>query len=136
MALTFYPHIEDADKGSILERLEVLMEGAERYKAVVLETTTNTLKPTGEVTNEPQRRMIPREQKAAFNWEEISRVLRAIRELPESTKEDKLKKAHLLTKLSEVYEVLRAAKMSKLEAVRLALISEANQLKGGASQVA
>ncbi len=37
----------------------------------------------------------------------------------------------LLTKHADVYEVLRGAKMSKLEAVRLALISEAAQLKGG-----
>lgn len=128
MPLTFYPYADDI-RGSLRERIEILMEAAERYKAVVLETAA----PTKEDAQEPhsQKRTIPRDQTAAFNWEEIARVFREIRELPESTKEDKLAKASLLTKLAEVYEVLRAAKMSKLEAVRLALINEANQLRGG-----
>lgn len=131
MTLTFYPHSDDAQKGSLDERIEILMEAAERYKAVVLDVTAHP-----EPTNE-NKRMVPREQKAAYNWEEISRVLREIRELPEGDKTDKVKKGNLLAKLAEVYEVLRAAKMSKLEAVRLALISEANHLRGGgASQVA
>jgi|SRR5579885_119335 hypothetical protein len=130
MPLTFYPHLEDSQKGTLEERIDVLMEAAERYKAVVLDESTKA------VPSDPSKRMVPREQVAAYNWEEIAHVLRAIRELSESNKQDKLKKADLLTKLAEVYELLRAAKMSKLEAVRLALISEANQLKGGASQVA
>lgn len=129
MALTFYPHSDDAQKGSIEDRIEILMEAAERYKAVVLD---NAAKP--QLTE--GKRMVPREQMAAYNWEEIARVLREIRELPESTKLDKGKKGDLFAKLAEVYEVLRGAKMSKLEAVRLALISESNQLRGAASQVA
>jgi hypothetical protein len=130
MALTFYPHTEDAQKGSLDEKIEILMEAAERYKAVVLDESTKV------ASSDPNKRMVPRDMVAAFNWEEITRVLREIRDLPESDKLDKTKKGGLLTKLAEVYEVLRAAKMSKLEAVRLALISEANQLCGGASQVA
>ncbi|RDI41486.1 hypothetical protein [Aquicella lusitana] len=129
MPLTFYPHTDDAQKGSYEERVEVLMEAAERYKAIVLDVSA---KPTEQ---EERKRMVPREQTAAFNWEEIARLLREIRELPEGNKSDKLKKAVLLKKLAEVYEVLRAAKMPKLEAVRLALISESNQLQGG-TQVA
>lgn len=129
MALTFYPHPDDTKKGSIAEKIEVLMEAAERYKAVVLEVKPDLMED-GE-----KKRHTPRDQTAAYNWEEIARVLREIRELPEISKGDKLKKSDLLTKLAEVYEHLRAAKMSKLEAVRLALISEANHLKGG-NQVA
>lgn len=127
MALVFYPHPDDAEKGTLEERIEVLMDAAERYKAIILDA----VKP--ETTNQ---RMVPRELKAAYNWEEIARVLREIRESPEGSKTDKAKKAELLTKLAEIYEVLRAAKMSKLEAVRLALISEATQLRGGSTQVA
>lgn len=130
MALTFYPHTEDAQKGSLDEKIEILMEAAERYKAVVLDESTKV------ASSDPNKRMVPRDMVAAFNWEEITRVLHEIRDLPEGDKLDKTKKGELLTKLAEVYEVLRAAKMSKLEAVRLALISEANQLRGGASQVA
>jgi hypothetical protein len=107
------------------------MEAAERYKAVVLEASPQQTSTGGEV-----KRMVPRDQKAAYNWEEIARVLREIRDLSEADKEEKIKKGNLLAKLAEVYEVLRAAKMSKLEAVRLALVSEANQLRGSATQVA
>lgn len=133
MALTFYPSSEDAQKGSLEERVELLMEAAERYKAIILDAAA-AKSETGEAV--PKRGAVPREQTAAYNWEEIARVLREIRELPEGAKMDKRKKAELLGKLAEVYEVLRAAKMSKLEAVRLALISEANQLKGDSTQVA
>ena len=130
MALIFYPNTDDIQKGSVQEKIEILMESAERYKAIILDTTGKT------ESLDPKKRMVPREQTAAYNWEEIAGVLREIRELPEGTKTDKLYKATFLVKLAEVYEVLRAAKMSKLEAVRLALISEANKLKGSASQVA
>lgn len=129
MALTFYPHTDDAQKGSLEERIEILSDAAGRYKAIVLDVGLKTEGQEG-------KRSVPRDLNAAYNWEEIARILREIRELPELSKGDKLKKANLLTKLAEVYEILRAAKMSKLEAVRLALISEANQLGGGASQVA
>lgn len=131
MSLTFYPHSDDiSEKGSLIERIEILMEAAERYKAFVLDTHVT---PKDQVDPAAaNKRMVPRDQKAAYNWEEIARVLREIRELPEIDKIDKTRKGDLLNKLAEVYEVLRAAKMSKLEAVRLALISESNQLRGGA----
>lgn len=130
MPLTFYPHPDDAQKGTLLERIEILMEAAERYKAVILDTAAKSNAET------KKNYMTPRDQGVAYNWEEIAHVLREIRELPEGTKSEKTTKETLLTKLAEVYEVLRAAKMSKLEAVRLALINEANQLRGGSSQVA
>lgn len=129
MALTFYPHQDDTEKGDLKDRIEVMLEAAERYKAIILEVNA---KPEAE---DPKKRMTPREQSAAYNWEEIARVLREIRELPEMNTSDKANKSDLLKKLAEVYEILRAAKMSKLEAVRLALVSEANQLRGG-TQVA
>lgn len=129
--MSFYPYLEDVQKGTLEERIDVLMEAAERYKAIVLDESAKT-------AADPNKRLVPRDQIAAYNWEEIARVLREIRELPESNKIDKYRKGDLLAKLAEVYEVLRAAKMSKLEAVRLALISEANQLRGGgaATQIA
>jgi hypothetical protein len=130
MTLTFYPHPDDTQKGTLDDRIEVLMDAAERFKAVVLE---DKVFMPGE--NDENKRVAPRDQLAAFNWEEISRVLREVRELTESNATDKAKKSKLLSKLAEVYEVLRAAKMSKLEAVRLALMNEAAQLRGG-SQVA
>lgn len=130
--MRFYPHTEDAGKGSYPDRLELLLEAAQQYKAVVLDVGS-PIEPNEETT---KKRMVPRDQTAAFNWEEIASVLRHIRELPEGDKALKLTKAELLTRLAEVYEVLRAAKMSKLEAVRLALISEANQLRGSSTQVA
>lgn len=132
MPLTFYPHQEDMQLGTLDERVEKLMTAAESYRTVVLDTSTKIMS-----TDISGRGSIPRDLTIAFNWEELSRALREIRELAEINKTDKVRKAALLTKLSEIYEVLRAAKMSKLEAVRLALISEANQLRGsGTNQVA
>lgn len=127
MALTFYPHTEDTEKGSLKERIDVIADAAERYKAVVLDNAAKALEPDVEV----KKILLPRDQSVAFNWEAMARVLRETRELTEISNADKLKKAEMLTKLAEVYEVLRAAKMPKLEAVRLALVNEVNQLKGG-----
>lgn len=130
MPLIFYPNPDDSQKGmlSLEERIEILMDAAERYKAVVLDEKSAKEKLAEQAT----KLMVPRDMVAAYNWEEIAHVLRGIRDLPEANKPDKVKKAEMLTKLAEVYEVLRAAKLAKLEAVRLALISEATQLRGGA----
>src|SRR5579872_4368902 len=106
MPLTFYPYSEDAQKGTIDERIELLMGAAERYKAIITAVKTE---PGEEQKN---KRISPRDQTAAYNWEEIARVLREIREMPEGTKSDKARKGELLGRLAEVYEVLRAAKMS------------------------
>ncbi len=125
MALTFYPQTDDVAKGTLEERINSLLEAAERYKLVVVDSSA-----TAESTTEVKR-LVPRELKHAYNWEEIARVLRNIRELGEISRNDKLRKAHLLARLAEIYEVLRAAKMPKLEAVRLALMGEALQLRGG-----
>ncbi|MFZ2314494.1 MAG: hypothetical protein WAW86_02395 [Gammaproteobacteria bacterium] len=125
MALIFYPHADDTQKGSMDDRIEVLMEAAERYRAVVLDATNQPA-----ITTDDKKPMAPRDQAVAFNWEEIARVVRYIRMLPEVNRSDKMKKADTLVKLAEVYEVLRAAKMPKLEAVRLALISESTHLRG------
>lgn len=124
MALTFYPHSDDVAKGTLEERIDSLLKAAEHYKMVV--DSSVTAQSATEV-----KRLVPRELKHAYNWDEIARVLRNIRELSESNRNDKLRKAHLLARLAEIYEVLRAAKMPKLEAVRLALMGEAMQLRGG-----
>lgn len=128
MTITFYPHLEDI-RGSLPERIESLMEAAQRFKAIITEEAAKV------IPADPNKRSVPREILAAYNWEEIAKTLREIRELPEGNKLEKSKKGELLAKLAEVYEVLRAAKMSKLEAVRLALMGEANQLRGGAAPV-
>lgn len=133
MALIFYPAPEDAGKGSLEERVDILTSAAELYKSFILDAAEKIQLAT---SGEEKKMMAPRDQVVAFNWEEIASVLRSIRSLSESTGADKIKKAGQLTKLAEVYEILRAAKMPKLEAVRLALISEVGQLRGGSSQVA
>ena len=126
MPLIFMPHPEDTAKGELKDRVDVLMDAAELYKTEILDAEKD------KEVSEPKL-MVPRDLKVAFNWEEIARVLREIRELPEGNSSDKQRKSELLTKLAEIYEVLRAAKMSKLEAVRLALVSEATHLRSGSS---
>jgi hypothetical protein len=142
MPVTFYPHEDDLKTSSIQEKIEVLMEAAERYKAIVLEQkavaapaapAAPAASPEGGAP--ARKRVAPRDIVASFNWEEIARLLREIRELPEANHANKLSKSDQLVKLAEIYEVLRAAKMPKLEAVRLALMNEANQLRGS-TQVA
>lgn len=123
MALMFYPHSDDVVRGSLEERLDALMEGALRYKAIILDEQSKA----PEVVD-PNKRMVPRDLTVAYNWEEIARLLRDIRELIESSTAAKQRKAKLLRKMAEIYEILRATKMTKLEAVRLALMNEASQL--------
>ncbi len=125
MPITFYPHEEDISVGTIKEKLEILLTAAERYKAAILDAATKT----SEATMDAKARMAPKEITHAFQWQEIAFVLRQIRELPESNQANRAVKIEHLTKLAEVYEMLRAAKMPKLEAVRLALINEANHLR-------
>lgn len=139
MPLTFYPHSDDAQKGSLEDRIEILMESADNYKTVVLDLATKShseasaapaaVPGSPAATSKVEQRTAPSDLPIAYNWEEIAILLREIRDLPEATKQDKTRKGTLLSRLAEIYEVLRAAKMSKLEAVRLALINEANQLK-------
>jgi hypothetical protein len=131
MPMIFYPHQDELESSTLEQKLEVLMESAERYKAIILDVTKTEAAPTGE-----KKRATPREIAHVYNWEELACLMRAIRELPESAPSAKVNKADKLTKLAAVYEVLRGAKMSKLEAVRLALVNEANQLSAGSSQVA
>ena len=148
MPVHFYPQEENLQANSLQERIEILLEGAERYKAIILDTSAVKAAPAmpsapaaagAEVPAAApvtaRKRITPRDITAAYNWEEIARLLRQIRELPEANPSSKLAKANHLTKLAEIYEVLRAAKMPKLEAVRLALMNEANQLRGS-TQVA
>lgn len=127
MALIFYPGIDEPLRGKLSEKLDVLMEAAEQYKAIVLDEKNSLFEtPKGD----EDKRTIPRQLKAAFNWDQIAQVMREVRDIPETNPKDKQNKADYLMKLSEIYEVLRAAKMSKLEAVRLALMNESKQLRG------
>ena len=129
MPLVFYPHQDDTKRGSFEERIEVLLEAAELYKTALSDLTAKTEAEA----EEARRPTMPRELGAVHNWDEIALLLRELRELPEATRVEKNRKALLLTKLADVYEVLRAAKMSKLEAVRIALMTEASQLRDAGS---
>lgn len=132
MPLVFYPYEDDLEASTMEEKIDLMMEAAERYKAVITEAIDKTM-----LTEESTRkRLSPRDITVAFNWEELAKLLRQIRELPETSQASKISKADFLTKLSEIYEVLRSAKMPKLEAVRIALKNEASQLRSSASQVA
>lgn len=122
---TFYPHEDDLEASSLQEKIEILMEGAERFKASVLEEAG-----AQRAAPEKKKRTTPRDIQSSYNWNEIAKVLAEVRDMPEANQVNKLAKAETLTKLAAIYEVLRGAKMPKLEAVRLALINEANQLKG------
>ena len=96
MPLVFYPHADDTQKGSLEERIEVLMEGAERYKAAVLDVAA----PAAVTEETAKKRMTPREQAVAYNWEEVARVLREIRDLPEATIPNKARKDRKSTRLN------------------------------------
>jgi hypothetical protein len=137
MPLLFYPHTEDVSASTLSDRIEILLEAALRYKAIILgapaPSTSSALISAPGSPDEPKLRTAPKDLLVAFNWEEIAIAVRESRELPEALKEDRLKKADHLAKLAEIYEVLRGAKMAKLEAVRLALVGEANQLRGGST---
>jgi len=128
MTLIFYPHVDELESSTAEQKLEILMECAERYKAVILDVTKNP-----EVALGTKKQTTPRELAHTFNWEELAMLLREIRELPESNSSAKVTKSDRLTKLAGVYEVLRGAKMPKLEAVRLALVNEATHLRSGSS---
>lgn len=128
MPVVFYPSDDDIGIGSLDEKLEILMAGAERYKTTILDSKS--------VYADGEKKLSPKDLKIAFNWQELAKVLREIREQPEATPPARTAKADQLAKLAEIYEVLRAAKMPKLEAVRMALMNEANQLRaGGSTQV-
>lgn len=137
MPLVFYPHTEDLIASTLSDRVEILLEAALRYKAIILgapapSTSAALMMPEDPSAEELRsQRMSPKDMVVAFNWEEIAIAMREAREMPEATKDDRMMKADRLAKLAEIYEVLRSAKMSKLEAVRLALMSEVNQLRGG-----
>src|SRR5687767_14680728 len=127
MPITFYPHEDDLKKdvsATLGDKIEILLEGAERYKALVLDTSLAPEPPN-------PKGATPAEIKSSFNWDGLAMILRDTRALPEGNANDKRIKSERLLKLAEVYETLRSAKMQKLEAVRLALINEANLLRGG-----
>jgi len=130
MPINFFPHEEDLVHGTLKERLDVLFEAAERYKTMVLDVPMVKTDETPVI----KKIVLPKDITNAFNWQGLSAVMREIRELPETTPAYKETKAQSLARLAEVYEVLRGAKMTKLEAVRLALVNEATQLNSG-SQV-
>lgn len=131
MTVMFYPQEDELTSSTVDQKLEVLLESAQRYKALVLDVGSKVTESTGE-----KKRISPRDITYAYNWEEIAKLLHQIRNQPEGNPASKLAKSAKLKKLAEIYEVLRAAKMPKLEAVRLALMNESNQLASGGSQVA
>jgi len=126
MSVTFYPHEDDLDVSSVQEKLEVLLDAAERYKSAVLDEGAKIL---GEEEPAEKSKKTPRDIKHAFQWQEIASLLKDVRKMSESTPESRKSKIDRLNKLIEIYEVLRGAKMPKLEGVRLALVNEVKQLQ-------
>lgn len=129
MAVTFYPQDDELDSASVDQKLEIFLGSAERYKAAVLDTS---IKYGGAASGTVKGGAVPRDIPVSYNWDHLAGCLRQIRELPEGVPSDRLAKAMKLEKLAGIYEVLRGARMPKLEAVRLALVNEMTQLRGGA----
>ena len=126
MPINFFPYEEDLKKDvntPMDEKIEILLEAAERFKATVTD-------PSNVLVTENKQGTVPSDLKVAYNWDGLSQVLSEVRQMTEANPSEKRIKSDRLLKLAEVYEVLRAAKMQKLEAVRLALVNEANQLRG------
>lgn len=121
--LIFYPKHGELISSSTKDKLDALLSAAEQYKALVLDPQKK------EINADPAKRQTPREMSYSYNWDELAKLLREIRDFPENSSPNRLSKAENLVKLAEIYEVLRGAKMAKLEAVRLALVNEANQLR-------
>lgn len=111
MTLKFYPASDELPI-KLADKVKFLLQAANDFKKVV---EGNNIKPT-----------VPRELIAAYNWHELAKVLSEIRDLPESEISEKQLKSKLLHDLAKLYTVLSEAKMSKLEAVRLALLGEAS----------
>jgi hypothetical protein len=121
MSILFYPQDDLIESASLDEKLEVLKEAAEQYKAAVLGSTESAALT---------KCSTPREIKMAFNWQDIAKLLREVREMTEANSDTKAIKEKALTKLADIYEVLRGAKMPKLETVRVMLIEEVKLLHG------
>jgi hypothetical protein len=124
MTLVFYPSPDDVEAGTLNEKLDVLMDAAQRYKGAVLD-------PGQEDISQEKKQMSPRDIKIAYNWQEIAKILREVRDLPEGNSAAKKNKIACLMKLTEIYETLRASKMPKLESIRLSLANEVAQLQDG-----
>ena len=85
MALTFYPHEDDAERGSHAERINILLEAAERYKAAVLESKP-AVAPEGATPEEvADKRTTPNDFMHAYNWSTIAGILEEVRSLPEGS---------------------------------------------------
>jgi hypothetical protein len=129
MAIVFYPNEYKLEATTIDQKLEILLDAAEQYKTTILDAISKT-----EDGAQSKKRNSPRDVTFSYNWEEIAKVLKEIRDLPENNPIVKKSKSAYLNRLADVYEILRSAKMPKLEAVRLALINEASHL-GDSSRV-
>ncbi len=126
MVLVFYPQDDELESAKLDEQLEIMQASAERFKAAVLDTA---VKYGGTASTSGRTGSVPREMSMAFNWEYLAMAMREVRELPEGAPSDRLVKAARLEKLAGIYEILRGARMPKLEAVRLALMNELTQLR-------
>src|SRR5689334_11095284 len=107
--LIFYPKHGELSSSNTKDKLDALLTAAEQYKAIILD-------PQKKDINDPSKRQVPREMGYSYNWDELAKMLREIRDFPENSSQNRLSKAENLLKLAEVYEVLRGAKMAKLEA--------------------
>src|SRR5690242_1371623 len=102
MPINFYPYEDDLkkDAGTPLdEKIEILLEGAERYKATVMDAANAAVA-------ESKLGAVPADIKVAYNWDGLAQILREVRQMGEGSPNDKRIKSERLLKLAEVYEVL------------------------------
>lgn len=125
MTLIFYPNedvVERSSRSSIRDKIGILLDAAAKYKAYVL-NQVNAKKALHFAK--------PVLQQSTFNWDFIVQVMRDIYDLPEEELAERQIKSDSLLKLSEVYSVLRSARMPKLENTRVALFQYAHKLING-----
>ncbi len=116
MAISFMPK-SDACKGDLTQRLALIMDAALQYKTLMGQAEESLKKTPGDI-------------KISFNWVLMGKLFKEIQELPENSAESKFVKVKQIKRLIDVYEVLRQAKMAKLESVKTLLLSEIRQLEG------
>lgn len=132
MALVFYPHEDDLATSTLPEKLEALMESAQRYKAAMLDMKTKKM-ATGAI--DLGKRSIPKDLEISFNWGELAIVFNKTCHLTEVTAVNKAAKVEALTKLKEIYEALHSAGLLKLEIVISKIKTDIIQLSGNTNQI-
>jgi len=110
----FYPAEGDISSGDLTERIEEMLGSAQQFRAVILDKTHSSTAATTTGFFLKFNVKKPCDIEEAFNWDELSRLLREIKELDELSQEHKTEKVQHLNQMVEIYEVLKGAKKPKL----------------------